>query len=163
MFVVSVNSHIMKKVAIIVLTCTVVAGVSGVAIHQCLNTREIETNRKLAVNNSASDIEELLKFVSGFGWDINNEPDDVREIIIPSEFDDVYEKYNQLQLSQGYNLEPFAGQRVKKWCFTVNNYDGYEDTDYIKINILVRNGQVIGGDVCSVKLDGFMHGFSKDT
>ena len=31
----------------------------------------------------------------------------------------------------------------------------------IRANLLVYDGVVIGGDVCSVALDGFMHGFER--
>ena len=43
---------------------------------------------------------------------------------------------------------------------TGEKYKG--NKEYIKINVLVCDGKVIGGDVCSVKLDGFMHGFLKE-
>ena len=46
----------------------------------------------------------------------------------------------------------------------MKNYPGYENKDgVIRANILVYDGRVIGGDVCSVELDGFMHGFEKPT
>ena len=37
-----------------------------------------------------------------------------------------------------------------------------QNEEFIKINILICDNVVIGGDVCSVKLDGFMHGFLKE-
>ncbi len=104
--------------------------------------------------------EERMKFVSQFGWQVDEEPVQVKEIIIPTEADEVYTAYNDIQRSQGFDLTEFAGERAKCWTYTVKNYEGYENHECIQINILVYDGKVIGGDVCSVELDGFMHGFS---
>ena len=57
-------------------------------------------------------------------------------------------------------MTEFAGERAKCWTYTVKNYEGYENQECIHANILVYDGKVIGGDICSVELDGFMHGFS---
>ena len=44
----------------------------------------------------------------------------------------------------------------------MRNYPGYEDLDCIHATLLIYDGQVIGGDICSTQLDGFMHGFVKE-
>lgn len=160
MFVVSLSSKKLRKIVIPVLCAAAVFASAFVVLMKC-NTPK-QQNTELLVNNSASDIDQILRFVSDFGWEVKTEPDEIREVIIPSEFDDVYNKYNQLQIAQGYDLTEFSGERAKNWTFTILNYPGYENEEYIKINILVYNGKVIGGDVCSVKLDGFMHGFVKE-
>jgi hypothetical protein len=121
-----------------------------------------DENTVLSVNNNVSSNEQVLEFISNFGWEVANEPDEIREIVIPVEFDEVYKGYNEIQLSQGYDLTEYAGERVKRWTFTVLNYPGYENEEFIKINILICDNVVIGGDVCSIKLDGFMHGFVKE-
>lgn len=160
MFVVSFSKKQIKWVLIPVLVlCISVSAL--VFIYKCENN-DSDKSEYISVNNNASNIEELLVFISNFGWEVKPEPDEVREIIIPAEFDDVYEKYNEIQLSQGYDLHDYSGERAKNWTFSVCNYPGFENEEYIKINILTCNGKVIGGDVCSVKLDGFMHGFVKE-
>ena len=113
------------------------------------------------MGKNITDSSKILTFISAFGWEVEEEPDEVREVIIPAEFDDVYNNYNAIQLKQGYDLQKYAGERVKRWTYTIKNYPEYVDQECIKINVLVYKGEVIGGDVCSVRLDGFMHGFSK--
>ncbi len=157
MFVVSLSSKWVKKIIPCVAVAVVVIGV--VAMYSCFSGNKAENDASV-INNTVDGSAGILEFISRFGWDVINEPDDVREVIIPVEFDDVYNNYNNIQLAQGYNLEKYAGERVKKWSFTITNYPGYEEQDFIKINVLVFDGKVIGGDVCSVKLDGFMHGFA---
>lgn len=158
LFVVSVSSRKFKKIGIVVVAVMLVMGV--VSIYSCFSYTKNSVNKSTATNNVVEGTSGILDFISSFGWEVINEPDDVREVIIPVEFDDVYKNYNEIQISQGYDLEKYAGERVKKWSFTITNYPEYEECDYIKINILVFEGKVIGGDVCSVKLDGFMHGFA---
>lgn len=125
-----------------------------------LSNESQETASQNDVNLSAETHKERMEFISQFGWQVDEEPVQVKEVIIPQEFDDVYTAYNDIQRSQGFDLTEFAGERAKCWTYTVKNYEGYENQECIQINIMVYDGQVIGGDVCSVELDGFMHGFS---
>lgn len=160
MFVVSLSSKKIKRLAVAVLCMVTVAG-AFVFMGQCFSDGGETATQP--VNSKVADSDAILAFISNFGWEVSEEPDEVREVIIPSEFDDVYTNYNAIQTAQGYDLTDYAGERVKKWTYTVKNYPGYTDEECIKINILVYDGTVIGGDVCSVRLDGFMHGFSKET
>ena len=108
----------------------------------------------------AGNAAERLAFISQFGWDVAEDPVQVTEILIPAEFDEVYEKYNEIQKAQDLDLSLYAGKRVKKWTYAVRNYPGYEGrADGIELNMLICDGTVIGGDVCSTELNGFMHGF----
>ncbi len=162
MFVLSFSSKKTKKIAVFVCCLIGFISIFSVVIYRCCIVNEKSENHNLTVNNSAMDLDDILVFISNFGYTVKEEPDEIREVIIPVEFNDVYENYNQIQLRQGYDLRHFAGKRVKRWTFTITDYPGYENKEYIKINILVCDSKVIGGDVCSVKLDGFMHGFLKE-
>lgn len=103
--------------------------------------------------------QERLEFLEGFGWQVSQEPEEIVEIQIPEELDTVYEDYNQLQEAQGCNLEKYAGERCKRYSYQVTNYPGQEEN--VRANLLVADGKIIGGDICSLELDGFMHGFLK--
>jgi len=102
--------------------------------------------------------EQRMNFIGQFGWEVEQEPVEVREVVIPSQFGEVYEKYNVIQLEQGFDLTKYKGERAKRWTYRVTNYPSYDNVVYI--NILIRNGKVIGGDVCSLGLDGFIHGLA---
>lgn len=108
--------------------------------------------------------EERMTFFSQFGWEIDENPVQVKEVIIPQEFDETYEEYNDIQRQQNLDLEKYKGARVKMWSYNILNYPGYENTDGIILgNILVYEDIVIGGDVCSSELGGFMHTFTLPT
>ncbi len=127
-----------------------------------LSNESQETVSQSEMLLSAETHEERMKFISQFGWKIDEEPVQVKEVLIPTEDDDIYSAYNDIQRSQGFDLTEYAGQRAKCWTYTVKNYEGYENQECIHANILVVDGKVIGGDICSVELDGFMHGFSNE-
>ncbi len=163
MFVLSFSSGKIKIAACFAAVCILCLGVASFVFYKCSkNELPPKSQSNISVNNTAENTEGILKFISNFGYSVNNEPDEIKEVIIPFEFNDVYLNYNEIQKSQGYDLTEYSGKRVKRWTFTVKDYPQYENTEYIKINILIFDGKVIGGDVCSVKSDGFMHGFERE-
>lgn len=106
-----------------------------------------------------STAEERVLFFSQFGFTVNEEPCEVKEIVIPAEFDEVYSKYNELQKEQGLDLTKYAGARVKHWSYEITNYEGYENRPgVIRGNILVYKDTVIGCDISSTEMNGFMKG-----
>ncbi len=161
MFVVSVSKNKLKKVfltalAVIALSLCIVLLIRGLGSIQATNTGA-------GISLAVSSEQERLSFISHLGWEVDKEPVEVREVVIPETFDEVYNNYNKIQLEQGFDLEKYAGQRVKSWTYIVRNYpDTVPTDDYIRLNLLVSDGVIIGGDVCSVKLDGFMHGIFKE-
>ncbi len=155
MFVYSVKSNHIK--AVLLVAFVVMTAVSLFV----LSNESQQTGKEGTMNLSASTHQERMSFISQFDWEVDEEPVQVKEVIIPTETDDTYIAYNEIQKSQGFDLSLFAGERAKCWTYTVKNYEGYENRECIHINLLIYDGKVIGGDVCSVELDGFMHGFSK--
>lgn len=114
-----------------------------------------ETGRTLI--NAAGTNDQRVVFLKQFGWDVDANSFEVEEVRIPEVFDDVYNNYNDIQKKQGYDLTKYAGKRVKRYTYTVSNYPS--GLKGVRANLLVYKNKVIGGDICSVALDGFMHGF----
>jgi len=101
--------------------------------------------------------EERLAFAAAYGWETEKEPAEIIEVIIPKEFDSVYEQYNSIQKKQGLDLLSLAGKRCKRYSYVVTNYPGTESP--VRINMLVYKDKIVGGDVCSLEAGGFVHGF----
>lgn len=154
MFVYSIKS---KHIKVLLLLLFVAFTVVSLFV---LSRDSTQTGKGDNMSLKASTHEERMAFLSQFGWEIDEEPVEVREVIIPEEFDDTYTAYNEIQKKQGFDLTVYAGMRVKRWTYTVKNYAGYENQECIHANILVYDGLVVGGDICSVELDGFMHSFT---
>ena len=103
--------------------------------------------------------DDAAKFLGQFGWVVDAGSVETREVTIPAQFDKVFAGYNELQKSQGLDLSKYKKKTVTRHTFTVTDYEGYEGTVYA--NVLVYRGRVIGGDVCSADVNGFIHGFEK--
>ena len=160
MFVFSVSSKKLRQY-LIPSICIIAA---AVVMFVFIPSGKKSVNTSLGgINYRASNAKERLAFISQFGWSVEEEPEEVREIVIPEEFDDVYLRHNELQKKQGLDLSKSRSKRVKRWTYIIKNYPGYSETDdCVRINLLVFDGCVIGGDVSSVELDGFMHTFAKE-
>ena len=98
-------------------------------------------------------------FLSQFGWIVDAGSVETREVTIPAEFDKVFAGYNELQKSQGLDLAKYKKKAVTRYTFTVTNYENAEGRVYA--NVLVYRNRVIGGDICSADVKGFIHGFEK--
>lgn len=94
-----------------------------------------------------------IKFLSKVGISVDNTTLQTAEIIIPAEFNDVYEKYNEIQKQAGYDLSEYCGKNAVKYTYEVENYDSDAT---VLVNILTYGNKVIGGDICSTAVDGFM-------
>jgi hypothetical protein len=112
---------------------------------------EVDVSFKNIKDNAAR-----ITFLNAFGWEISEQPVSIEEVVIPEEFGEIYEEYNALQQSQGLNLKKYKGKTVRRYTYEVLNYQGQEDKVYA--NLLIYKNRVIGADVCSSKLEGFMHG-----
>lgn len=98
-----------------------------------------------------------VTFLAQYGWEVEEEPVEIRDVTIPEEFDQVYQQYNEVQKSQGMDLTPYAGKTCRQWIYQVNNYP---EEGTVRATILVYEGQIIGGDISSTELDGFLCGFA---
>ena len=91
--------------------------------------------------------EERLAFLTSFGWEAEAEPQDVREVVIPAKFNDVYAAYNTMQQAQGFDLLPYAGEKCTQYRYRITNYPNTPDGVFA--TLLVFEGNIIGGDVAS--------------
>ena len=159
MFVLSVSKNKLKRSVAVAFVVVVLS--FGLAFFiKCIGDMQ-NNNSDTNISLTISDEEDILQFISQYGWEVDKQPVEVRDVIIPEVFDEVYANYNEIQLEQGFDIQKYAGMKVKRWTYIVRNYpDISPEDDYIRINVLISDGAVIGGDVCSVKLNGFMHGFS---
>jgi len=154
MFVYTVKSSKLKLVALVAVVIVAMAALLFLT----------QGHRATAGNNSvrlaAGTAQERLAFLSQYGWEISEDPVEVSEVIIPSQFDETYGKYNDIQKAQNLDLSKLAGRRVKRWTYEIKNYPGYEGKQgIVQANLLIDRGVVVGGDVCSLELGGFLHGF----
>ncbi len=101
-----------------------------------------------------------LEFLHELGWETSESAIDVLSVVIPEDWNDVYNQYNDLQIEQGLDLRGYKGCAVEIYTYEIYNY-GEEDN--IVVNLMICDGVLIAGDVCCTELGGFMQGLVRTT
>lgn len=99
-----------------------------------------------------------VAYLNQCGWQVESPAASSARVIIPRTFSNVFENYNQLQIEQGFDLSQYCGAEVEVYTYNVLN--GPED-ETVVAQMYVLNGAVIGGDIHSTALNGFMSGLKK--
>ena len=140
---VSKSKLIAISLLVFVAVILLVLGLSSSAQEAPAVPSEIKTN------------DDRIAYLGSFGWEVCEEPKQTQEVRIPTEPSEVFERYNDLQISQGFDLHEYSGKSVKRYVYEITNYPNSEDTYYA--TLLIYKNAVIGGDVCSSAQGGTMH------
>ena len=118
-----------------------------------------DTPTSATVTTAASVVgnDDRVHFLNGFGWEVTNSPTESSQVRIPEKASEVFDRYNELQKSQGYDLSRYTGQTVMRYVYKVNNYPGA--TEPVYATLLISKNQVIGGDVTNTAAKGVIQGF----
>ena len=100
-----------------------------------------------------------VAYLAECGWTVETPALKEETILIPKTFNTVFEDYNRLQKQQGFDLSRYCGKEVKLYTYRVLDSSLGEN---VLAAIYVSGGNVIGGDVHSTALDGFMCGLRKE-
>ena len=158
MFVYSIRATTVKLVGVICVALTVL--ITLIAFVPTYTVTGQTPNDTAAASYNYDKIKtesDVVDFLSQFGWEVNASPIEVKTVTIPKEFDKVFSAYNEMQKEQGLNLSKYKNKEVTRYTFSITNYPNYEGTVYA--NVLVYRNRVIGGDVCSADVSGFVHSF----
>lgn len=142
-------SFIIIMAALILIGIVLLAGAHNTKTK--LETQVPAKTKVLYVKDSQSG----AQYLSQYGWEVETPAQSVEEIVIPRVFSEVFENYNELQLEQGYDLSEYCGLEVLLYTYKVLNH---ESGDNVMAQLYVCNNSVIGGDIHSTALDGFMTG-----
>ena len=103
----------------------------------------------------SNDDDYIVDFLGGYGYEVSARPIDVAQITIPVPLNEVYEQYNKIQQKAGFDLRLYEGKKGVRYTYAIKNYPGNEED--VRANVLVIDGEIVGGDICTLKIDGFMH------
>ena len=157
MFVYSLRANTIKLIGVVCVALTVlITLIAFVPTYTVTSPTSANASYSYDKVKTADD---AAAFLSQFGWTVNATPVEVKTVTIPEEFDKIFAAYNELQKEQGLNLTKYKNKDVTRYTFAVTNYPGYDGTVYA--NVLVYRNRVIGGDICSADVSGFVHGFEK--
>ena len=99
------------------------------------------------------DNQQCVDYLLSLGWEVAPEPLETLQILLPETLEEPYRTYNQLQLSQGFDLEACCGKQVSRFTYAVRNYPGRSEG--VQANLYVCEEQPVAGDLCCPGTDGF--------
>ena len=138
-----------KKIAIVLIAAVLLV----IGLIALFGRSDAEPTASTGVSNNDARVD----FLKTFGWDVTTSPAESGQVRIPAESNEVFDRYNALQKSQGYDLSAFAGKTVMRYVYKVNNYPGA--TGPVYATLLIYKNQVIGGDITDTSAKGTVRSF----
>ena len=154
MFIFTTKFNRKKAVAIVLALAVVLFAIILIAgLVRGAGTEEVASLSAVARNNG-----QRVQFLRSLGWEVDEDAIDQRDIVIPKTFAGIYEEYNQIQISQGFDLSQFGGVEATRYTYMILNYPGYEAD--VVADIIVYRGEIIAGNIQSTAHEGFMSGLT---
>ncbi len=158
MFVYSVKANTLKLAGIIGAALVILIAMIFLIPDYSPKTTAAIANKNSEIRyDKVKDNDDRVAFLKQFGWEVDPDPIEEVTMRIPSEFDRVMTSYNELQKQGGLDLSKYKGKEVTRYSYKVNNYPGYDGE--VTANVIVFKKRVIGGDVCSSDVSGFIGTF----
>lgn len=139
MYIIKLNKKLLCAFA--VCAAVVLAAFAG---NRILQGREepIATAAGVSISLKAEKETQRAGFLNAIGHPDMGEPQEVKEVLIPDQFDKTYASYNLLQKRSGFDLSKYRGKTAIQYR--------YQNSEKC-ITLLVHKGNIIGGDITFVK------------
>ena len=162
MFVYSVKANTLKFVGVIsVALAALVTIILLIPEYAPKTTAAIASNVSEYNYDKIKTNEDRVAFLEQFGWEVESDPIEEVALKIPSEFDKVMNSYNELQKRGGLDLSKYRGKEVVRYTYAVTNYPNYDGK--VVANVILYKNRVIGGDISSSDVTGFIETFEYPT
>lgn len=100
-----------------------------------------------------ADNSQRITYLQSLGWEVETEPVETLQFLLPEKLEEPYLTYNELQDSQGFDLSGCCGKQVARYTYTVINYPGRPEG--VQANLYVCEEQPVAGDILCAGADGF--------
>ena len=100
--------------------------------------------------------EDRVAYLQSLGWEVEAEPVETLQFLLPEALEEPYLTYNQLQLEQGFDLSACCGKQVSRFTYHVTNYPDHPNG--VQLNLYVCENLPVAGDICSPGAGGFQAG-----
>ena len=107
-----------------------------------------QQDRPLLTSNA-----ERVAYLQELGWEVVEEPVTTLQFLLPPQLKGDYVAYNDLQKSQGFDLEVCCGKQVTRYTYTVTNYP--QRPEGVQLNLYICEDLPVAGDVVCTGADGF--------
>ena len=100
-----------------------------------------------------TDNTQRVTYLQSLGWEVNPEPVETLQFLLPDTLAEPYLTYNKLQTAQGFDLTPCLGKQVSRYTYTVTNYPGRAEG--VQANLYICEDRPVAGDICCPGANGF--------
>lgn len=142
-----------KKAAAAVIAMGVVMAVLIVLVG---NLPDEEPQQPLLTDNAAR-----VEYLQSLGWEVEPEPVETLQFLLPDPLTQAYLDYNAMQIPQGFDLSTCLGKPVSRFTYAVTNYP--EHPQGIQLNLYLCEDLPVAGDVCCPGADGFQEPLLRDS
>lgn len=97
--------------------------------------------------------EDRIAYLQSLGWDVEPEPVETLQFLLPDTLEEPYLSYNELQLTQGFDLTQYVGKQVTRYTYTVTNHP--QCPQGVQANLYVCDQLPVAGDILCAGADGF--------
>ena len=114
---------------------------------------------QLSAGPTESDVPRLssndarVAYLQSLGWDVLPEPVETLQFLLPATLSEPYITYNQLQLSQGFDLSACCGKQISRYTYTVSNHP--DRAEGVQANLYLCEEIPVAGDICCPGINGF--------
>lgn len=145
----SKSSRARGKVALAVLLVLVIAA----AVFLLGKAKqEADSDRFFTMSGNA----ERVEFLNRQGYIVKPDPVRREDVTVPSEFNDTYKSYVEMQQAQGLDLAEHKGDKATFFSYAVLNYPEYSENVFA--DLLVADNKLIA---CQLRYDDEENGFVK--
>ncbi len=102
-----------------------------------------------------SDTQDRIDYIAGLGWTVVPDSEEASTVPVPDCGEDYMAEYNELMRRGGFDLAAYEGKTVERYSYRLADYPDCDQT--VCLILYVYRGRVIGGDIHTAALDGFMH------
>ena len=106
-----------------------------------------------SASGQVSDNSGRVAFLETYGWQVESEPVEPLQLLLPEQLEGAWAAYSDLQQRQGFDLSPYCGKRVERFTYTVTNYPGISQG--VQANLYLCEDTVVAGDIFCTGENGF--------
>ena len=114
--------------------------------------QEADSDKFFAMSGNA----ERVEFLNRQGYIVKPDPVRREDVTVPSEFNDTYKSYVEMQQAQGLDLAEHKGDKATLFSYAVLNYPEYSENVFA--DLLVADDKLIA---CQLRYDDEENGFVK--
>lgn len=94
-----------------------------------------------------------VAYLRSLGWEVEEEPIETLQFLLPETLEEPYLSYNELQLPQGFDLSACCGKQIARYTYAVTNHPSRAQG--VQANLYLCEDTPAAGDIFCPGAQGF--------